>query len=62
VFTKTMFNALVIHGNEQQVADRIRQLPSFGAREMIAMPLLLQNDREARDRTIGLLGELAKSN
>lgn len=61
-FTKTMFNALVVHGSEQQVADRIRRLPSFGAREIIAMPLLLQDDREARGRTIGLLAELAKSN
>jgi F420-dependent oxidoreductase-like protein len=60
-FTRTMFDALVVHGNEQQVADRIRRLPSFGAGEIIAMPLLMQNDRAARDRTIGLLGELARS-
>jgi F420-dependent oxidoreductase-like protein len=60
-FTKKMFDALVVHGDEQQVADRIRELPAFGAREIIAMPLLMQNDRSARDRTIGLLGELAKS-
>jgi F420-dependent oxidoreductase-like protein len=60
-FTRTMFEALVVHGSEQQVADRIRQLPSFGAGEIIAMPLLLTNDREARDRTIRLLGDLALS-
>lgn len=30
-FTGTMFNALVAHGGEQQVADRIAALPSFGA-------------------------------
>ena len=59
-FTKTMCDALVVSGDEQQVADRIRGLPSFGAREIIAMPLLLQNDRGARERTVGLLGELAQ--
>ncbi|MFU8815288.1 MAG: LLM class flavin-dependent oxidoreductase [Pseudomonadales bacterium] len=61
-FTRKMFNALVVHGNEQQVAERLRQLPAFGAAEIIAMPLLLQNDPQARERTIGLLGELAKAN
>jgi F420-dependent oxidoreductase-like protein len=60
-FTRKMFNALVVHGSEQQVADRIRNLPAFGASEIIAMPLLLQNDRDARDRTIRLLGELARN-
>lgn len=60
-FTRTMFDALVVHGDEQQVADRIRALPSFGANEIIAMPLLLPDDRESRGRTIRLLGELARS-
>lgn len=59
-FTKTMFNALVIHGSEQQVADRIAMLPSFGASEIIAMPLLLEGEPEAKARTVALLGELAK--
>jgi F420-dependent oxidoreductase-like protein len=58
-FTKAMCDALVVSGDEQQVADRIRALPSFGAGEIIAMPLLLAGDREARDRTVRLLGELA---
>jgi len=56
-----MCDALIVSGSEQQVADRVRALPSFGASEIIAMPLLLADDREARGRTIGLLGELAKS-
>jgi len=60
-FTRRMFDALVVHGDEQQVADRLRRLPSFGAREIIAMPLLLTEDRNARERTIRLLGELARS-
>jgi F420-dependent oxidoreductase-like protein len=60
-FTRRMFEALVVHGSEQQVADRLRRLPSFGATEIIAMPLLLPDDRDARTRTIGLLGELARS-
>ena len=59
-FTRKMFNALVVHGSEQQVADRLRQLPGFGAAEIIAMPLVLQSEPKARERTIDLLGELAK--
>lgn len=58
-FTQTMCDALVVSGSEAQVADRIRALPSYGASEIIAMPLLLADDRGARERTIRLLGELA---
>jgi hypothetical protein len=56
-----MCDALVVSGSEQQVADRIRALPSFGASEIIAMPLLLKDDRAARSNTIRLLGELARA-
>lgn len=59
-FTKRMFNALVVHGDEQTVAERIRQLPSYGASEIIAMPLLLRDDPGARERAVKLMGELAK--
>lgn len=60
-FTRAMCDALVVSGDAQQVAERIRALPAFGAREIIAMPLLLQSDRAARERTIALLGELARA-
>jgi F420-dependent oxidoreductase-like protein len=60
-FTRRMFDALVVHGSEREVADRIRRLSGFGAAEIIAMPLLLPDDRAARERTIRLLGELARS-
>lgn len=60
-FTRTMFDALVVHGDEQQVADRIRELPAFGAGEIIAMHILLPDDRDARNRTVNLLGEFARS-
>jgi F420-dependent oxidoreductase-like protein len=60
-FTRAMCDALVVSGSEQQVADRIRALPSFGAGEIIAMPFLMQHDRDARVRTIRLLGELAQA-
>ncbi|MEQ8857953.1 MAG: LLM class flavin-dependent oxidoreductase [Pseudomonadales bacterium] len=60
-FTRTMCDALVVSGSEQQVAERIAALPSFGAGEIIAMPLLLKNDHQARERTIRLLGELAQA-
>ncbi len=60
-FTRNMCDALVISGNEDQVEERIRNLPSFGAGEIIAMPLLLENDRDAAQRTIKLLGKIAQS-
>lgn len=60
-FTRAMCDALVVSGSEQQVADRLHALPDFGAAEIIAMPLLLADDREARARTIRLLGELAQA-
>ncbi|MFM8353667.1 MAG: LLM class flavin-dependent oxidoreductase [Gammaproteobacteria bacterium] len=59
-FTRTMFDALVVHGDEDQVAARIRALPGFGAGEIIAMPILLADEPKARDRTIALLGQLAR--
>lgn len=60
-FTRRMCDALVVSGNEQAVADRLRTFPRDGASEIIAMPLLLQEDRQAAERTIRLLGELAKA-
>jgi len=60
-FTRNMCNALVVSGREQAVADRLRTFPRDGASEIIAMPLLLPEDRAAGDRTIRLLGELAKA-
>ena len=59
-FTRRMCDALVVSGTENEVADRLRQLPHYGAGEIIAMPILMPNDHAARDRTVELLGALAK--
>lgn len=60
-FTRAMFDALVIAGNEEQVSERIRMLPAYGAGEIIAMPLLIKSDPGVQERTIRVLGELARS-
>jgi alkanesulfonate monooxygenase SsuD/methylene tetrahydromethanopterin reductase-like flavin-dependent oxidoreductase (luciferase family) len=59
-FSRHMFDGLVIHGDEETVAQRIRGLRDFGAAEIIATPLPLQSDEDAAPRTVRLLGELAR--
>ncbi len=54
-----MIDALVVHGNAHQVKARLRELPSFGAGELLAMPIIPPGDDGARDRTYRALGELA---
>jgi alkanesulfonate monooxygenase SsuD/methylene tetrahydromethanopterin reductase-like flavin-dependent oxidoreductase (luciferase family) len=55
-----MIDALVVHGTAAQVKDRLRQLPSFGAGELLAMPILPPGDEHAMGRTLAALGELAQ--
>ena len=55
-----MIESLVVSGSAEQVKARLRELPSFGAAELLAMPILPANDAEARDRTYAVLGELAR--
>ncbi|MXX19363.1 MAG: LLM class flavin-dependent oxidoreductase [Dehalococcoidia bacterium] len=59
-FSRAMSDALVIQGSEQEVAERIRGLPSAGVNEMLAGVLNLEGDPSAADRTIELLGALAQ--
>ncbi len=59
-FSRAMSDALVIQGSENEVAERIRALPSFGVDEMLAGVLSLQGDPAAADRTTELLGALAR--
>ncbi|MBI5949887.1 MAG: LLM class flavin-dependent oxidoreductase [Chloroflexi bacterium] len=59
-FSARMADALVVHGDEKAVAARIRALPSFGVDELLAMILVIPGDTTARDRTLELLGSLAK--
>jgi F420-dependent oxidoreductase-like protein len=54
-----MIDALVVHGTAAQVKERLRQLPSFGAAELLAMPILPPGDEQALGRTLSALGELA---
>lgn len=54
-----MIDALVVHGTAARVKERLRQLPSFGAAELLAMPILPPGDEQALGRTLSALGELA---
>ena len=59
-FSRAMSDALVIQGSAEAVAERIRALPDFGVDEMLAAVIRLEDDPAATDRTIELLGALAK--
>ena len=59
-FSRAMSDALVIQGSEDAVAERIRRLPSSGVNEMLAGVIRLESDRAAADRTVELLGALAR--
>jgi F420-dependent oxidoreductase-like protein len=54
-----MIDALVVHGSPARVKERLRELPSFGADELLAMPILPPGDADALARTLTTLGELA---
>jgi len=54
-----MIDALVVHGGAEQVKERLRRLPEFGAAELLAMPILPADDPDAMARTLRMLGELA---
>ena len=55
-----MAAGLILSGSENEVGDRIRGLPEFGADEMLAAIVQLpEGAQAANDRTLALLGELA---
>ena len=54
-----MIDALDVHGSAEQVKQRLRKLPEFGASELLAMPILPADDADAMKRTLRMLGELA---
>jgi alkanesulfonate monooxygenase SsuD/methylene tetrahydromethanopterin reductase-like flavin-dependent oxidoreductase (luciferase family) len=59
-FSNRMTDAIVVHGSASEVKDRLRALPSFGAGELLAMPVLPPGDeRGALERTLAVLGDLA---
>lgn len=57
--SERMINTLVVYGNADQVKERLRQLPSFGAGELLATPVNVPGDAQALGRTLKALGELA---
>lgn len=57
--SERMIDALVVHGDAATVKDRLRQIPAFGAAELLAMPIIPPGDRAALERTLAALGELA---
>lgn len=54
-----MIDTLVVAGSANAVKERLRELPAYGAGELLAMPTLPVGDAEARVRTYAALGELA---
>lgn len=54
-----MIDALVVHGSAEQVKERLRSVPAFGASELLAMVIVPPGDSDAMARTMGVLGELA---
>ena len=59
-FTDRMADGLIISGSENEVGDRVRGMPEFGADELLAAIVQLPEGADAAyDRTLKLLGELA---
>lgn len=59
-FSPAMADALVISGSEEEVATRLRQVPSFAVDEIIGTIVNLPGEPTAWQRTVELLGALAK--
>lgn len=57
-----MIAALVLSGDEETVAARLREFPDRGAGHIIADIVSLPDDPTSGDRTIEFLGQLAQSN
>ncbi len=55
-----LLDALVVSGTAEQVKERLRTVPSYGAHELLAMPIHVRGDEQALNRTISVLGELAR--
>lgn len=59
-FSDRMVDYIVISGGAEHVKARIREMPSFGAAELLASPLTVPGDPDAAARTVRVLGELAQ--
>ena len=61
-WTDAMVDAVVVHGSEQEVGDRLRALLAMGVSEIIADPLGAGADPAATvQRTLRLVADLAKT-
>ena len=53
-FSRSMCEALIIQGKENEVADRIRSLPNYGVDEMLASVVVLNDNGKTAQATIEL--------
>lgn len=60
-FSDRLLNDLVIWGDEDTVRQRVAQMKQFGADEILVSIVNLPEDPAAGDRTLEVLGELARS-
>jgi alkanesulfonate monooxygenase SsuD/methylene tetrahydromethanopterin reductase-like flavin-dependent oxidoreductase (luciferase family) len=61
-WSDAMLDAVLLSGAETRVADRLHELLSFGATEILISPLAAGADREASvERTLRLVAEVAKA-
>jgi alkanesulfonate monooxygenase SsuD/methylene tetrahydromethanopterin reductase-like flavin-dependent oxidoreductase (luciferase family) len=61
-WSDAMIDGIVFWGNEAQVTERIEEMMSIGAAELLASPVVAGADHVASlDRTLRLLGQVAKS-
>ena len=62
VWSDAMIDGLVIWGDETRVADKLRELLSFGAAEVLASLIVAGPDRKtSTERTLSLLGQVAQA-
>ncbi len=60
-WSEGLFEDLVLHGNEEQVADQAERLFDLGVSEILAVPLAAGDDPAgSRARTVQFLADLAK--
>jgi len=62
IWSDAMIDAVAIHGNEEEVSEKLRRLLSYGATEIIASPVLMGPDPDASwERTVKALAEIGSS-
>jgi alkanesulfonate monooxygenase SsuD/methylene tetrahydromethanopterin reductase-like flavin-dependent oxidoreductase (luciferase family) len=62
VWSDAMIETVVMSGNESRVAERLHELFSFGAAEILVSPLAAGSDRAASlERTLRLVAEAGKT-